>query len=111
MAKYVKGGGGIHAEVVAKVLTLRYNFKNRIGMLDLERGNVPDMDGTIGVFTRLDPKVREILVTAGSELKNQYTLVEGTWRSGRPLFVKRGKQTLMVDQTRYCQAGGLKFDE
>jgi hypothetical protein len=56
MPKY----GMFLAEMQAIVESIQYDFRRRVGVVDVAAGGCTDMSGAIAFFTRIDPAVRRI---------------------------------------------------
>lgn len=66
-------------DIRATVTNITYKPKHRIGHLRLAHSHVPDMSGTIALFTRIDPHVKRIRVYDGRHLNTEYAHVNGKW--------------------------------
>jgi hypothetical protein len=67
-------------EICAGVTAVTYRPRTKTGYLRLKHYHVPDMSGSIKVFTRLDPSVERILVYDGKHLNTAYSRASGSWK-------------------------------
>lgn len=88
-----------HEEVQAEVTGITYRPRTKIGYLHLKRHHVPDMQGAIRLFLRIDPTVRKVNVYDGRHLNTVYTRYQknqwcatceltGTWRAFEPTEIR-----------------------
>jgi hypothetical protein len=70
---------GIEHKVHTRVSTLHYDFNSKIGTLEIPRDFRTDMDGSIEVFTAIDPDVSHIVVLAGGQVDVEYVRSGSTW--------------------------------
>lgn len=67
-------------EIQAHVTSVCYKPQTRTGYLRLEHMHVPDMTGTIKLYTRISREVEHILVYDGRHLNTRYDKLDGKWR-------------------------------
>jgi hypothetical protein len=70
-------------EVQCRVVNLSYDFVKREGVLVTEEDTC-DMDGTIALFERIDPKVKVIATFVGEVRDSSYVRKRRGWGAIRP---------------------------
>jgi hypothetical protein len=71
----------IEDELCTAVLSMRYHFRTRVGVLCLPPGCCTNMTAAINCFTRIDPEVVQIQIFAGAIRDTVYDRQAGGWRS------------------------------
>lgn len=66
-------------DVQAFVTSVSYKPKTRTGYLRLAHMHVPDMTGSIKMFTQIDPHALLILVYDGRHHNTTYAKIKGKW--------------------------------
>ena len=73
----------LDSEVQAHVTAVSYKPHTRTGYLRLSHRHVPDMTGTVSLFTRITSDVQLILVYDGRHLNTQYSKIGDQWKCTR----------------------------
>lgn len=68
-------------DVQCFVRELRYDFRARSGVLELENSSSTDMRGCINLFKTIDPDVRSILTISGGRRDTAYFLQNQKWEA------------------------------
>jgi hypothetical protein len=69
--------------------TLGYDFRTKVGSLELQTGKACDMQAAITLFESVDPEVRLIQIDAGERTVSRFRLTpSGTWVAEVPRGVQ-----------------------
>jgi hypothetical protein len=70
-----------HEKMLCNVTRLEYDFSSHTGIAWSPEHSVPDMSGSLEVFTSIDPEVKRIIHIEGDEATTVYALKNGDWVS------------------------------
>ena len=70
-----------HSGLQCCVLLVAYDFRTRVGRLDMARGNCCDMSGAIAFFEAIDPQVIQIQTYAAAKRDTVYVKRRWGWQS------------------------------
>lgn len=75
-----KPGWGIsHRDLMCEPLTVTYDFRSRVGVVNMPEGDCTDMTGAIRFFERMDQDVEMIQTYSGDDLDTVYVKRGGEW--------------------------------
>jgi hypothetical protein len=75
----------LYRNLGCEVRTLNYDFRTKVGSLDIQTDTFCDMEAAIALFESLDPEARLIQCFAGDRTHARYRLTPaGTWVAEQP---------------------------
>lgn len=82
--RYAADRGEWRSDVQCRVVGLRYDFEERLGVLVMADGDCCDMRGCIKLFQGIDAAVKRIDTYSGTALDTAYFLHAGKWEARSP---------------------------
>ena len=70
-----------HDKMQCTVTKLEYDFVTKTGTVWSPVSSVPNLSGSVAVFTAIDPAARLIRHHEGSHVTTVYSRQSGTWKS------------------------------
>jgi hypothetical protein len=75
----------LYRSLGCEVRTLNYDFRTKVGSLDIQADTFCDMEAAIALFESIDPEARLIQCYAGERTHARYRLTAaGTWVAEQP---------------------------
>ena len=74
-------GETYHGSLICHVRSANYDFRERLGRLDMEEGDCCDMEGCIAFFEAIDPDVQAIETFSGPERDTTYVRRPKGWEA------------------------------
>ena len=76
--------------LLCEVNSIHYDFRRKIGGLELPDGHACDMRGCISMFEAIDRQVIAIVTFSGDERDTVYLRRDGEWKAFPPESAARG---------------------
>src|ERR1700733_14531632 len=76
-----KKRNAVELELLTTVRWLRYDVQRQCGMVQMDEGCCTDVGGTIDLFQRIDPAVRQIETWADQEPDIVYVKLGARWQA------------------------------